>query len=350
MGKGSVFTLYLPLKYKDETKISAYTVKESQPIKHLRSALLDTAELVIDDDRHNISADDKVLLVIEDDIRFTKIVTDKAHDMGLKVLVAISYLEIFDYIQRYNPIAITLDVNMPEANGWKILKLLKGDINMRHIPVHIISGEDNRLMAAKYGAKSFSLKPLSNNLLDELISGIIRFHDQSQKRVLIIEDNVNELTHMADLLGSDSIEVLTATTAKKGLAHLKKEAVDCIVLDFVLPDANGLDLLNKINLLKQPQTTIILHSARDFTQNELILLKRLNHKIITKTPTSHAYLLEEILTLLHVDKKQISQSNLDLLNTIRPNSDVLDGNTVLVVDDDVRNLFALTAVFERSNT
>jgi HAMP domain-containing protein/signal transduction histidine kinase/CheY-like chemotaxis protein len=350
LGKGSVFTLYLPLKYKDETKTATYTVKESQPVvKHLRNNLLDAAELVIDDDKHNITAEDRVLLVIEDDIRFINILIDKAHDMGLKVLVAISYLEIFDNIQKYNPIAITLDVNLPESNGWKILKLLKSDINFRHIPVHLISGEDNRAMALKAGAKTFSLKPLSNSTLDELMSGIIRFHEQIKKRILIIEDNESELEHLSEMLSSDSIEVITAITAKKGMSYLKKEAFDCIILDFVLPDANGLDLLNKINQLKKPQTTIILHSARDFTQNELILLKRLNHKIITKTPTSHAYLLEEILTLLHIDKKHISQRNLDLINGIRPNKDVLDGNTVLVVDDDVRNLFALTAVFERSN-
>ncbi|MGN6181553.1 MAG: HAMP domain-containing protein [Mucilaginibacter sp.] len=350
LGKGSVFTLYLPLKYKDESKAITYTVKESQPVvKHLRNNLLDAAELVIDDDRHNITADDKVLLVVEDDIRFINILIDKAHDMGLKVLVAISYLEIFDNIQKYNPIAITLDVNLPESNGWKILKLLKSDINLRHIPVHLISGEDNRAMALKFGAKSFSLKPLSNNALDELMSGIIRFHDQVQKRILIIEDNENELARLSEMLSSDCIEVVTATTAKKGLSYLKKESFDCIILDFTLPDANGLDLLNKINQLKKPQTTIILHSARDFTQNELILLKRLNHKIITKTPTSHAYLLEEILNLLHVDKKYISQRNMDMISSIKASKDVLDGNTVLVVDDDVRNLFALTAVFERSN-
>jgi CheY-like chemotaxis protein len=287
--------------------------------------------------------------VIEDDIRFINILIDKAHDMGLKVLVAISYLEIFDNIQKYNPTAITLDVNLPESNGWKILKLLKSDINMRHIPVHLISGEDNRAMALKLGAKSFSMKPLSNSTLDELISGIIRFHNQLKKRILIIEDNESELARLSELLSSDGVEVSTATTAKKGLSYLKKESFDSIILDFVLPDANGLDLLNKINLLKQPQTTMILHSARDFTQNELILLKRLNHKIITKTPTSHAYLLEEIVNLLHVDQKYISRRNLDLISGISGNKDVLDGNTVLVVDDDVRNLFALTAVFERSN-
>ncbi|MDB5025183.1 MAG: response regulator [Mucilaginibacter sp.] len=351
LGKGSVFTLYLPLKYKEEGNliVNYPGVKENQPVTHLRTNLLDTAELVIDDDRHNISAEDKVLLVIEDDLRFTKIMIDKAHDFGLKVLVAISYLEIFDNIQKYNPIAITLDVNMPESNGWKILKLLKGDINFRHVPVHLISGEDNKAMGTKLGAKSFNLKPLSNNSLDELISGIVRFHEQIRKKVLIIEDNENDLERLSEMLSNDSIEVLSATTAKKGLALLKKEAFDCIILDFVLPDANGLDLLNKINALKQPETTIILHSARDFTQNELILLKRLNHKIITKTPMSHAYLLEEILTLLHIDKKFISQVNLDLIGSISVNNDVLDSKRVLVVDDDVRNLFALTAVFERSN-
>jgi HAMP domain-containing protein/signal transduction histidine kinase/CheY-like chemotaxis protein len=348
LGKGSVFTLYLPLKFKEEQSVVSL-MKESYPVSHLRTNLIDTAELVMDDDRHTIVAEDKVLLVIEDDIRFTKILVDKAHDFDLKVVVAISYLEIFESIQKYNPVAITLDVNMPESNGWKILRLLKNDINLRHIPVHIISGEDNKIMALKYGAKSFILKPLSNNLLDELISGIVSFHKQTKKRILIIEDNESELQRLSELLSNDSVEVFSATTAKKGLSALKKELFDCIILDFVLPDANGLDLINKVNLLKQPQTTIILHSARDFTQDELIQLKRLNHKIIAKTSESHIYLLEEIVTLLHIDKKFISESKLKLIDRIHPNNDVLDSKKVLVVDDDVRNLFALTAVFERSN-
>ncbi|MDB5017655.1 MAG: Histidine kinase, partial [Mucilaginibacter sp.] len=348
LGKGSVFTLYLPLKYKEE-KAAPAKVKESYPVSHARTNLIDTAELIIDDDRHNIVAEDRVLLVIEDDIRFTKILIDKAHDLNLKVVVAISYLEIFDSIIKYNPIAITLDVNMPESNGWKIIKLLKSDINLRHIPVHIISGEDNKVMALKFGAKTFNLKPLSNSSLDELISGIVNFHEHNKKRVLIIEDNEDELQRLTDLVSNDRIEVFGATTAKKALSTLKKEMFDCIILDFVLPDANGLDLLNKINLLKQQQTTIILHSARDFTQDELIQLKRLNHKIITKTPSSHIHLLEEILVLLHIDKKYISESKLKMIDGIRITTDVLDAKKVLVVDDDVRNLFALTAVFERSN-
>jgi len=204
-------------------------------------------------------------------------------------------------------------------------------------------------MALKSGAKSFSLKPLSNNSLEELISGIVSFNALSKKKILVIEDNEIELQRLSELLSNDCLDVTVATTAKKGLAVLKKELFDCIVLDYVLPDANGLDLLNKVNLLKQPQTTIILHSARDFTQDELIQLKRLNYKIIKKTSESHVYLLEEILILLHIDKKYISESKLKMIDGIRISSDVLDSKKVLVVDDDVRNLFALTAVFERSS-
>jgi HAMP domain-containing protein/signal transduction histidine kinase/CheY-like chemotaxis protein len=352
LGRGSTFTLFLPLKYQEDKSVVATAAKEPRPIQqHTRAAAAaaETAEVVIDDDRHTIAADDKVLLVIEDDPRFTKILIDKSHDHGLKVIVAINYLEIFDTIIKYNPIAITLDVNMPESNGWKILKMLKSDINLRHIPVHIISGEDNRIMAQKFGAKSFSLKPLSNNTLDDLISGVVTFNEHVKKRVLVIEDNEEELNRIADLLSNDGIEVLTATTAKKGLALLKKDAFDCIILDYALPDANGLDLLNKVNSAIQPQTTIMLHSARDFTQEELVQLKRLNHRIITKTPTSHIQLLEEILVLLHVNKKLVSDSKLKMIDSIRPPVDILDSKRVLVVDDDVRNLFALTAVFERVN-
>jgi len=347
LGKGSTFTLYLPLKYKEEKVVPA-EVTENYSVPTTRSTLIEASELVIDDDRHNIVAEDKVLLVIEDDIRFTKILIDKAHDLDLKVVVALTYLEIFDSILKYNPIAITLDVNMPESNGWKLLKLLKMDISFRHIPIHVISGEDNKAFALKLGARSFSLKPLSNSSLHELIHGIVRFHEHIRKRVLVIEDNEAELQRITDLLSNDQVEVFGATTAKKGLSVLKKELFDCIIMDFVLPDANGMEVLNKINLIKQPQTTILLHSARDFTQDELIQLKRLNHKIITKTPSSHIHLLEELLVQLHIDKRYLSESRLKLIDSIRDQTDVLDGKKVLVVDDDVRNLFALTAVFERS--
>ncbi len=349
LGKGSTFTLFLPLKYNEAVaSISDAKVKEEYAPVPSRAVQTEQAEMVIDDDRHNILPSDKVLLVIEDDARFTKIVIERSHSYGLKVVVATHYLEIFDTIQKFTPIAVTLDVKMPESNGWKVLKALKNSLKFRHIPVHLISGEDDRNAAIKFGARSFHLKPLSTSALDELIIGIVNFHDQAKKKVLLIEDNEVELEHLSKLLHTDQLVIMAATTGKKAIALLKKEMFDCIIVDYSLPDAKGLELLKQLNLLKRPQTAVILHSARDFTTNELIQLKRLTYKIISKTPTSHGVILEEVLNLMHIDVKNLSSAKLDLINKVRGSSDILDGKTALVVDDDVRNLFALTAAFERS--
>jgi HAMP domain-containing protein/signal transduction histidine kinase/CheY-like chemotaxis protein len=349
LGKGSTFTLFLPLKYSEAPPlISEPKPKEEYIPSHARPIQVESLEMVIDDDRHNILPSDKVLLVIEDDPRFTKIVVERSHSYGLKVVVATHYLEIFDSLSKFSPIAVTLDVKMPESNGWKVLKALKNSLKFRHIPVHLISGEDDRSAAMKLGARTFHLKPLSNSALDELIIGIINFHDQARKRVLLIEDNEVELEHLSKLLTNDQVLVVAATTGKKAISILKREIFDLIIVDYSLPDAKGLDLLKQINLLKRPEATVLLHSARDFTSNELIQLKRLTYKLVTKTPTSHGIILDEVLNLLHIDVHTLSSTKLDLINKVRNNSDVLDGKTALIVDDDVRNLFALTAAFERS--
>ncbi len=350
LGKGSVFTLLLPMKYKEGTSVAPQgALKEMFNSTQSRANLIEPTEQQVDDDRHHIVAEDKVIIVIEDDIRFTKIVMDKAHDMNLKVVVALGYFEIFESIQKYNPIAITLDVNMPDSNGWKILKLLKSDIALRHIPVHLISGEDNKAIALKLGAKSFSLKPLSNKALEDLIGSIIAFDELKVKKVLVIDDNETELERITDLLKNDGVVIYSAVTAKKGLSVLKNEIYDCIILDYMLPDMKGMELLNRVNLIKLPQTTIIIHSAREFTNDELTQLKRLNHRVITKTPNSDIDVLEAVLTLLHVNKNQLSAEKIRLIEKLQTGNDVLNAKKVLVVDDDVRNLFALTAAFERSN-
>jgi HAMP domain-containing protein/signal transduction histidine kinase/CheY-like chemotaxis protein len=350
LGKGSVFTLWLPLKYKEGNMPKLNNpIKEAYPTtSNSKNNLSEIQDPVVDDDRHIIQPGDKVLMVVEDDLRFTKIVMDKAHDTGLKVVIAINHLEIFDFIQKYNPIAITLDVNLPDTNGWKILKLLKNDISFRHIPVHLISGEENRALAMKIGARSFHLKPLSNKSLDELISDIITFHERKVKNVLLIEDNENELERLSGLLSNDFVNIIKAPSAQQGISLLNENHFDCIVVDYTLPDAKGAEVLNQINVQKPSQSSIIVHSARDFTQEELIHLKRISHRIITKSSVSQERLLDEIVTLLHVDNKALSSQNSKLLENFRKKDDILIGKNVLVVDDDVRNLFALTAAFEKS--
>ncbi|WP_256010846.1 HAMP domain-containing protein [Desertivirga xinjiangensis] len=343
LGKGSSFTLFLPLKYKEGTKqigeySSAYPVAKPAP---------EVKESIIEDDKHNIHPGDKVILVIEDDVRFTKIMIDKAHDFGLKAVVAVNYIEIFDVIQSYNPIAITLDVNLPESNGWKILKLLKNDYSLRHIPVHLISGEDNRALALKYGAKSFHLKPLSNKSLDELISSVINYNDRKLKKVLIVEENKKDAENLISLLQTESIQTAIVNNAKKALSLLKEDVFDCIVLDFSKPEAEL--IANYLNVNKQFQTSVIIYSKEEFNPDQLIHLKRLDHKSISKAEESEILVLNEVLRMLHIDLKELPEVNAKEINKLKDGTDILDNKKVLVVDDDVRNLFALTAAFERSN-
>src|SRR5688572_22345059 len=141
------------------------------------------------DDRTHISPNDKVILVVEDDLRFGKIIIEKAHENKLKAIVAVSYIEVFDFINRFNPIAITLDVKLPDTSGWKVLDLLRNDLNYRHIPIHLISGEENRALALKRGARSFLLKPLDNESLNELFEEIVSFSSRDARKILVVEDN-----------------------------------------------------------------------------------------------------------------------------------------------------------------
>jgi len=303
--------------------------------------LAGAAESAINDDRHNIAPGDKVILVVEDDVHFAKIIIDKAHDLDLKAIVAVTYLEIFNSIKDHNPIAITLDVNLPESNGWKLLKLLKNDLNLRHTPVHLISGEENRVLAMKYGAQSFHLKPLSNKTLDELLSGIKRFNERSVKSVLVMESGEKE--RISKLLENGPVNVSTAPNAEKAISLLKNTDYDCIVLDFSMPDAKIL-----LEHLQQASTAVILHSEIDPSQDELVYLKSLPHSLITKSSNSDGNLLDELFMLLHVNTKSIPQDKMELIHNARGGNDIIDGKKVLIVDDDVRNLFALTAAFESS--
>ncbi|MGV8880345.1 MAG: HAMP domain-containing protein [Sphingobacteriaceae bacterium] len=349
VGKGSTFSLYLPLRYLEGIKLVG-----GNPIKHFplptisKNLQSEEAELGIDDDRYNILPGDKLVLVIEDDLRFTKIMIDKAHDCGLKAIVALTYLEIFDSIKNYNPIAITLDVNLPESNGWKILSLLKNDLSLRHIPIHLISGEDNRALALRKGARTFHLKPLSNKSLDELISGILTFNERKERKILLIEDDQHERKRLTDLLKIDFVSVETWNSIETNKTKLKQlPGYDCVIINYNMPDAQ--EFLKFLNQQEYPETAIVLYSAAAIPDNELIYIKRLNFKLVLKKIVDfQCCLLEEIFMALHVNTQELSEECRNIILKGRDGIDMMDGKKVLIVDDDVRNLFALTAAFERS--
>ncbi|MDP1802651.1 MAG: HAMP domain-containing protein, partial [Bacteroidota bacterium] len=370
-GRGSTFTLYLPVENVQgivtlETSSNpAYKqlqlADENQNLDKLLSTLnistedskkLNVVNEMINetgDDRSNIQPSDKVILVVEDDLRFGKILIEKAHANGMKAIVAVSYIEVFDFINRFMPIAITLDVKLPDTSGWKVLDLLRNDLSYRHIPIHLISGEENKNLALKRGARSFLLKPLENDSLNDLFNDIISFNGKDTKHVLVVEDNEIDSSQIAKVLQGDKIEITIASTGKKALKLIGSKEFDCIILDYTLPDIAGPELLAKVTEIKKKITPIIVYSAKDFTQTEIQQINNNSNTIVAKGVNSIEYLLEETVLHLHINHKELAPEKRKIIENIRLKEDILTGKNILVVDDDVRNLFALTTVFERLN-
>ncbi|MDV3308643.1 MAG: HAMP domain-containing protein [Cyclobacteriaceae bacterium] len=371
-GKGSTFTFFHPLSELPSAAAldngkgsrSPYERLPQNDIDNLLSNLLVSPEGIestrrtdvvseminqTGDDRSHIVSGDRVVLVVEDDFRFGKIIIDLAHDLGLKVAIATNYLEVFDFVGRFSPIAVTLDINLSATSGWKVLDLLRSDLNYRHIPVYVISGEENRQLALQRGARDFLLKPVTNDALKELFADIIDFNRRPARKVLVVEDNDLESSQIARALQDPGIDVKIAATGNQAFEMLATEEPDCIVLDYSLPDVSGTDLINNVTRLKKKLTPVILYTARDFRSPEAASVSASVTGIIQKSVNSVERLLEETLAHLHIPHKRLSEDKRRIVEGIRNKTDVLNGRSILVVDDDVRNLFALTSVFERYN-
>ncbi len=374
LSHGSTFTLFLPIDsvtgiISKETSgsltaLQQLTLGEGQgEIDSLLNSIRATSgtsdtknlnivnEMINDtgDDRTNIQPTDKVLLIVEDDLRFGKIMIEKAHQNDMKAIVAISYIEVFDFINRFTPDAITLDVKLPDTSGWKVLDMLRNDLNYRHIPIYLVSGEENRSLALKRGARNFLLKPLDNESINELFEDIISISKTGIKKILLVEDNEIDSSQIAKMISFDKTKVTIASTGKKAIQLLGSKEFDCIILDYTLPDMSGSDLLNKVEELKYKLTPVIVYSAKDFNKTELSLINRTSNTILLKGVNSLENLLEETIVHLHLQHKELPSDKQRIIEGIRIKNDILTARNILVVDDDVRNLFALTTVFERYN-
>jgi HAMP domain-containing protein/signal transduction histidine kinase/DNA-binding response OmpR family regulator len=371
-GQGSTFTLFLPVDYNPAAiakrekpssllQVGEYKLADGNAVTNTLQSVptikmndtkdLDSMNEIINDtgdDRNNINTGDRVVLVIEDDLRFGKIMIEKAHEMKLKAVIATTFGQVFDLVNKYNPAAITLDVKLPDASGWRILDLFKNDISLRHIPVHLISGEENRLLAMHRGAKSFHLKPLKSEALDHLFSDIAAYAQEEQKRLLIVEDNELDSSRIAKILDNNGVHIDIVGSGTQALEKIRDNEYDGIIVDYMLPDIGGLELVIEIAAIRKTQP-VLIYSARDFSSKERTQLKQYSSRILLKDVNSLDLLLDEIILLLHIDHKKLVPEHQKLIENLRSKNDVLTNKKVLVVDDDVRNLFALTTAFERYN-
>jgi CheY-like chemotaxis protein len=351
-GKGSTFSLYLPAVYTGP----AYAQSQQAAIAHpesetgrFRTLSLPTArpeELV--DDAADIEPDDLVLLIVEDDPHYGRVLLNVARDCGFKVVVAKTGAEAMHLARRYRPTAITLDVFLPDMLGWTVLSQLKHDPATRHIPVQILTVEEERQYGLERGAFSFMNKPATTDGLESALKRIRDFASNQQRRLLVVEDNPAEQLGIAELLRADDLEITTVGTGAEALEILREAQMDCVVLDLTLPDTSGFALLGEIQQLPQLRDLpVVVFTGRELTEEEDVQLRQKAKSIVLKGVQSPERLLDETALFLHRVIADLPESKQRMIEHLHQGDEPLHGRKVLVVDDDIRNIFALSSVLER---
>jgi HAMP domain-containing protein/signal transduction histidine kinase/DNA-binding response OmpR family regulator len=355
-GQGSVFTLYLP-----QTHVPMRTVRREFPGGRLTSALeTPQVELIpspadfmaapdetaIEDDRGRIEAGDKVLLIIEDDPNYGRILLEMAHEKGFKGVVAQRGTEALALVRELKPAAITLDVHLPDLDGWRVLDGLKLDLTTRHIPVHIITVDEDSEPARTQGALGFLTKSQTKESLQNAFDQLKSFIDRPIKNLLLVEDDEIQTMSIRELIGNGDVHTTVVSTGKDALAALESTKYDCMVLDLGLPDMTGGELLERVKQSDACRSLpIIIYTARELLQEEAVRLKGLAESILIKDVRSPERLLDETALLLHRNVSKLPDKQRRMLETLHRGA--LEGKKVLIVDDDIRNIFAMTSVLER---
>jgi CheY-like chemotaxis protein len=360
VGQGSTFTLYLPRNYvpvKPKAPKETYLPpKETTTLPELAGAArLDEAALLaplpndIQDDRANLKPGDRIFLIVEDDITFASLLLDLVREQGFKGLIAFSGETGLAMSKKFKPQAISLDLRLPDMEGWALLDFLKHDPELRHIPVQILSGGDHPRRAFRMGAFSYIRKPAEREKLVESILKIKAFNDRQKKFLLIVEDQAAERENLIQFLSGPDLEVTAVGTGSEAIEVLKSRPYDAMILDLRLPDMEGEELIGRlqseVGLLQVP---IIVHTAKDLTEREEELLSRVTSAIVLKDPMSPDRLIQETALFLHRPSSDGAPAGQRGSEPIPPKDPALKGKTVLVVDDDMRNIYALTSVLEQN--
>jgi HAMP domain-containing protein/CheY-like chemotaxis protein/signal transduction histidine kinase len=345
---GSTFTLYLPIKYVGP---NASQTAASLPASSPALATHAVSERVIEpipDDRIDIQPGDAILLIVEDDPHYARILVDLARDKGFKALLAMRGDDALNLAKQYQPTAVSLDVFLPDMLGWTVLSQLKQSPLTRHIPVQIVSLDEDRQHGLARGAFAFVNKPTTREGIEEALSRIKEFAEPRRKRLLVVEDNQAEQMGIRELLGHDDIEIVNAETGAEALKLLRNEQCDCVVLDLRLPDMSGFDVLERMradsNLADVP---VVVFTGRELTAEEDAQLHTMARSIVVKGVESPERLLNETALFLHRVITDLPAAKQQMLERLNSSDEDLIGRTALLVDDDPRNIFALSSALER---
>ena len=352
-GSGSTFTLYLPQTYVGPS-VAGVILTDSRAGVSPQPSVFPTVRVSehppepIPDDRDMLQPDDAVLLIVEDDPHYARILCDMARDKGFKVILAMRGEEALDLARHYHPTAVSLDVFLPDMLGWTVLSHLKQDPTTRHIPVQMVTLDEDRQHGLARGAFAFVTKPTTTEGLDAALSRIWEYAAPRRKRLLLVEDNAAEQLSITALLEHDDIDIATVATGEAALAVLREEPFDCVVLDLRLPDISGFEVLERIrDDMALGDVPVVVFTGKELSPEEDARLHTLARSVVVKGVESPERLLDETALFLHRVVADLPVEKQQLLERLHRSDDALVDRKVLVVDDDVRNIFALSSVLER---
>jgi len=365
-GEGSVFTLTLPRGIPAAPSASAPLLSSSASVANVghvapvysapsAPAHVPAPAPVLElepstsfpDDRDKSANGRRTVLIVEDELAFARILYDLAHELDYRCLVGMSADEGLALAVSQRPDAVLLDVRLPDRSGLTVLQQLKDNPSTRHIPVHVLSSIENGGEALHLGAIGYALKPSSREELEDVFRKLQEKSSQKIKRVLLVEDDERQRDSVTQLIKDDDVEISAVGTASEALELLKTEIFDCMVIDLKLPDMQGGELLERMSqeeLCSFPP--VIVYTGRNLTRDEEAQLLRYSRSIIIKGARSPERLLDEVTLFLHKVESELSSERQSMLKAVRGRDRVFEGRTILVVDDDVRNVFALTSALE----
>jgi CheY-like chemotaxis protein len=287
------------------------------------------------------------VLVVEDDDAFASVVASSARDRGFTPVVAATGAAAAGYLAERTPAAVVLDIGLPDRNGLTILDELKRNPATRHVPVHVVSGSDHAAAAMDLGAVGYARKPVTREQLVEAFAGLERRLARTVRHVLVVEDDAVEQESICRLLGDREVECRSVGTVADALAALRSATVDCVVMDLALPDGSGFDLLDRMaEDHRAPFPPVIVYTGRALTREEEQRLRRHSRSIIVKGARSPERLLDEVSLFLHRVEADLTPDRRSMLRDARSREAAFENRRILVVEDDVRNVFALASILE----
>ncbi len=359
--QGSTFTFYLPQTSPELRGLSSETLP-ARPVANPQFLVSSSQPLVpntqylapsnnsspLNDDRAILADDDRVLLIVEDDINFARILLDMAREQGFKVITAQNGSIGLSLAQQYQPSAILLDIRLPEMDGWTVLDRLKHNPHTRHIPVHIMTVEEGKQRGLQLGAIAYLQKPLTSETISTALTKIKGFIERRVKNLLVVEDDDTQRNSIVELIGNSDVTTTAVGTGAAALEAIRAQHFDCLVLDLGLPDMTGFELIDQIKLLPNGETLpVIVYTGQELSRVQETELRRIADTIIVKDVRSPERLLDETALFLHRVQANLPAPKREILEQLHARDYLLTGKKVLIVDDDVRNIFALTSMLER---